>query len=76
MHAPNLIYKYNYDYIWVMNIRYYIAVLFVFFSTVVYGPRVDLSDGSTEPAPAWFKFLAIIFWLWVFFVYMRDDKKD
>ena len=50
------------------------AIFFVMVSSLVYGPRVDLSDGSDEPAPTWFKGLAILFWLWIFFVYMRDEK--
>jgi hypothetical protein len=57
-----------------VNVRYYITIFFVIVSSLVYAPRVDLSDGSDEPAPTWFKGLAILFWLWVFFVYMRDEK--
>tara|TARA_R110002153_G_C12921265_1_gene454750 strand:+ start:233 stop:406 length:174 start_codon:yes stop_codon:yes gene_type:complete len=57
-----------------MRIRYYIAIFFVMISSVVYGPRVDLSDGPTGPTPAWAYFMVIISLLWIVFVYMREDE--
>ena len=58
-----------------MSIRYYLAVFFFMISSVVYGPRVDFSDGSNEPTPGWAYIVVIIFWCWVFFVYMRENTE-
>ncbi len=58
-----------------MRIKYYASIFFVFFSSVVYGARVDFSNDE-DYSNTWIYILYWGFWCWLFFVYFpkRDNN--